>query len=179
MVPQLLQALLDSTPLPKDVLEHLILPELLPSKDIVRSMFKLVVRQLNKLGDYTCAHCAKFSVSVASTDPTNRFQPFNVARNPESYVPFCQKCVQTHRNRFSTWNRKTPKARRNHMFQNWNPNRTAHDVGQLMYHIQQQPGGLLGFALNHHEIAIHGEQGNGIFAGIGLGIGQLAHALFA
>ena len=48
---ELIQALLDSTNLPLDLIQHLIVPAALylPSADIARSKFNLVVHSLKKL----------------------------------------------------------------------------------------------------------------------------------
>ena len=87
MICKLLQALLETTPLPRDVLEFIILPELLPSPEVARNNFKLVMQELLnvlKFNTYLFIHMdhnhsrpvsdyVKLALKIAKMEQKNKF----------------------------------------------------------------------------------------------------------
>ena len=188
---ELIQLLLESTNLPKDVIQHIIVQQALylPDPQIARSKFKAVVRSLNKLKGCICHYCGNQKGSVAWTDPRNSCQPFWSSDLPSAFIPFCQDCKPLHCKQLDLWNRCKVKSvgRRHHIFQQFNPKRHQHEIDAYVFHLH-----ALGGLANIHQpfprkmrafshLRLLGMLGNANIQQVQLGAGQggqIAHGFF-
>ena len=134
----LLQTLLDSTPLPRDILEYIIIPDLLPSTDLTRQKMKSVMRSLERLNGCVCAYCSEKHVSVTKIKRNN--QPF-----AQETIPYCKDCASQHQRNYATWNRRSRKNLTNHFFNayrqgHWNTHIRKHLTIQEI--LDQIPGNI-------------------------------------
>jgi hypothetical protein len=91
-IPRILQSLLDSTHLPCDVLEYLIMP-FLQSEDVAREKMKEVLKSI-RMTRYGCSYCHKHVPFVRKREN----QPFY-----RDTVPYCLKCEPKHLIEWISW----------------------------------------------------------------------------
>lgn len=145
---KLLKTLLDSTPLPRDVLEYIIVPDLLPSPDIARQKMKSVMRSLQRLDGCICTYCQEMHVSV--TKIKRNYQPFAYTT-----IPYCKDCSTHHQRLFAQWNRRSKKNLNNHFFNQYRPQMERNVIPRPI-NLQAILGQILGVETENHLFGVGG-----------------------
>jgi hypothetical protein len=131
MICQVVQALLDSTPIPRAVLENILLPYYLPHPDLARAKMAAVMRSLQTQRFGLCLYCQKQkpSVNLGKTK-----QPFNINKSPDKCVTACLDCRDQHKKDFTQYYRRS--AKKPHWFDSIGTPRYAQ--GLARYHGAQR-----------------------------------------
>lgn len=109
----LLQALLDSTPICRDVIEWCVMPFCGPDPRVAKSKMKHVLKQLVPL-NLECAYCEQWKISTLLTDPRGKWQPKHRVKwfltDFSTRMPFCKDCVPEHQKEFRKWKMRGEKC---------------------------------------------------------------------